>query len=92
MVGGGGKRYVKNVCMYAALFRLSSGIVTQTARRRARRRRRRERDPSVLDGTPTKLMIRKDSLAQWQSYSNRIACKFVLYSNMPHFPDITLQI
>ena len=30
----GGKRYVKNVCMYAALFRASSGIVTQTARRR----------------------------------------------------------
>ena len=33
--GGGGKRYAKNVCMYASLFRLSS--VTQTARRRRRR-------------------------------------------------------
>ena len=33
--GGGGKRYVKNVCMYAALFRLYSGTITQTARRRA---------------------------------------------------------
>ena len=30
----GGKRYVTNVCMYAALFCLYSGIVTQTARRR----------------------------------------------------------
>ena len=30
----GGKRYVENLCMYAALFRLCSGIVTQTARRR----------------------------------------------------------
>ena len=29
--GGGGKRYVTNVCMYAALFRLYSGIITQTA-------------------------------------------------------------
>ena len=32
--GGGGKRYVKHVCTYAALFRLSSSIVTQTARHR----------------------------------------------------------
>ena len=31
-VCGGG--YTANVCMYAALFRLSFGIVTQTARRR----------------------------------------------------------
>ena len=30
----GGERYVTNVCMYAALFRLYSGIITQTARRR----------------------------------------------------------
>ena len=30
----GGKRYVTNVCMYTALFRLYSGIITQTARRR----------------------------------------------------------
>ena len=29
-VGGGGGRYVENVCMYAALFRLYSGIITQT--------------------------------------------------------------
>ena len=34
----GGKLYVTNVCMYAALFRLYSGRVTQTARCRARRR------------------------------------------------------
>ena len=33
----GGKRYVTNVCMYAALFRLYSGIVTQTARRTCRK-------------------------------------------------------
>ena len=44
-VCGGGKRYVKNVCMYAALFRLSFGIVTQTARRKARRRHRGESVP-----------------------------------------------
>ena len=50
--GGGGKGYVKNVCMYAALFRLSSGIVTQTARCRARRRRRRESVPSVRAAAP----------------------------------------
>ena len=31
--GGGGKWYVKNVCMYVALFPLYSGIITQTARR-----------------------------------------------------------
>ena len=30
----GVKRYVTNVCMYAALFRLYSGTITQTARRR----------------------------------------------------------
>ena len=30
--GGGGKQYVKNVCMYAALFCLYSAIATQTAR------------------------------------------------------------
>ena len=30
----GGKRYVENGCMYAALFCLYSGIITQTARRR----------------------------------------------------------
>ena len=47
--GGGGKRYVTNVCMYAALFRVYSGTITQTARRKARRRahyrRRRESVP-----------------------------------------------
>ena len=32
----GGKRYVTNVCMYAALFRLYSGRITQTTRRRKR--------------------------------------------------------
>ena len=32
--GGGGKLWVKHMCMYAALFRLSLGIVAQTARRR----------------------------------------------------------
>ena len=32
--GGGGGRYVTNVCMYAALFRLYSGTITQTARSR----------------------------------------------------------
>ena len=36
MVCGGGKRYITNVCMYAALFRLYSGIITQTARCRRR--------------------------------------------------------
>ena len=41
----GGKRYVTNVCMYAALFRLYFGIMTQTARRRARRK---ESVPMVL--------------------------------------------
>ena len=46
MGGGGGKWYVKNVSMYAALFRPYSGIVTQTVRRRARRRRRRESVPN----------------------------------------------
>ena len=30
----GGKQYVTNVCMYATLFCLYSGIITQTARRR----------------------------------------------------------
>ena len=35
--GGGGKRGVTNVCMYAALFRLYSGIITQTAHRAAGR-------------------------------------------------------
>ena len=30
----GCKRYVSNVCMYVALLRLYSGIITQTARRR----------------------------------------------------------
>ena len=33
----GGERCVTNVCMYAALFHLYSGIITQTARRRHRK-------------------------------------------------------
>ena len=33
----GGKRNVTNVCMYAALFRLYFGIITQTACRKHRR-------------------------------------------------------
>ena len=41
-VWGGGKQYVTNVCMYVAIFRLYSGIITQTARRRAHRKCRRE--------------------------------------------------
>ena len=35
-----GKQYAKSVWMYAALFRLYSGIITQNARRRHRKRRR----------------------------------------------------
>ena len=50
----GGKRYVTNVCMYAALFHLYSGIISQTvrcrARRRAHRRRRRESVPIAGNG------------------------------------------
>ena len=48
--GVGGGRYVTNVCMYAALFRLYSGISTQTARRRAHQRRRRESIPRGATG------------------------------------------
>ena len=42
----GGKRYVENVCMYGALFRLYSGINPQTAHCTARRRCRRGCFPS----------------------------------------------
>ena len=47
----GGKRYVNKVCMYAELFRLYSGIITQTVHRRARRRRRRGSVPCCVTGT-----------------------------------------
>ena len=45
MVLGGGKRYATNVCMYAALFRLYSSIITRIACRRVRRRCHRESVP-----------------------------------------------
>ena len=37
----GGKWYVENVCMYAALFRLYSGIIIQTPHSKARCRCRK---------------------------------------------------
>ena len=70
MVWGGGKRYVTNVCMYAALFRLYSGIMTQTARRR----RRRESVPFGLN-----------SCLRWAtlSLSNCLQARF-LSKRFPH--------
>ena len=47
MVLGGGERYVTNVCMYAALFHMYSGTITQIACRREHRRRRRRHRESV---------------------------------------------
>ena len=44
----GVKRYVTNVCMYAALFCQYSHIITQTMRRTARRGRRGESVPILL--------------------------------------------
>ena len=78
VVCGGGKRYVTNVCMYAALFRLYYGIITQTARRRARRRshgrRCRRRRESVPRG-PVSNRFSKNC-AQRENH----ACK------RPHWP------
>ena len=56
MVWGGG--YVTNVCMYAALFRLYSGIITQTARRRARRRAHRRRHKRRRESIPNGFMCK----------------------------------
>ena len=50
--GGGGKWYVTNVCTYAALFRVYSCIITQTACHRAHCRRRRESIPRGMDVAP----------------------------------------
>ena len=44
-----GKQYLENVCMYAALFRLYCGIITQTAHCRARRRHRKGSIPLLFN-------------------------------------------
>ena len=45
---GGGKRYATNVCMYVALFRSYSGMITQIAHRRARCKRCKESVPLII--------------------------------------------